>query len=116
MDMYNPPHPGEMLTEFMGGKITVTQLAADLNITRTALSKIINGRTAISTAMAEKLAIAFPFTTPQMWLTWQNIYDLWQIEHDPKKFAAITKNVTPNVLNRAKSDDTSTDDELDDYI
>ena len=105
-----------LLTEFMGGKITVTQLAADLNITRTALSKIINGRTAISTAMAEKLAIAFPFTTPQMWLTWQNIYDLWQIEHDPKKFAAITKNVTPNVLNRAKSDDTSTDDELDDYI
>lgn len=116
MDMYNPPHLGEMLTEFMDGKITVTQLAADLNITRTALSKIINGRTAISTAMAEKLAIAFPFTTPQMWLNWQNIYDLWQIEHDPKKFTAITKNVTPDVLNRAKSDDSSTDDDLDDYI
>ena len=116
MGMYNPPHPGEMLKEFMSDSITVTQLAADLNITRTALSKIINGRTAISTAMAEKLAIAFPFTTPKMWLIWQNDYDLWQIEHDPKKFAAITKNVTPDVLNRANPDDKSTDDELDDYI
>lgn len=57
MDTYNPPHPGERLTEFMDGKITVTQLAADLCITRTALSKIINGRTAISTAMAEKLVL-----------------------------------------------------------
>ena len=76
MGMYNPPHLGEMLKEFMSDSITVTQLAADLCITRTALSKIINGRTAISTAMAEKLAIAFPFTTPKMWLIWQNDYDL----------------------------------------
>ena len=86
MGMYNPPHPGEMLKEFMSDSITVTQLAADLCITRTALSKIINSRTAISTAMAEKLAIAFPFTTPQMWLIWQNSYDLWQLEHDQQRF------------------------------
>lgn len=116
MDTYNPPHPGEMLKEFMSDSITVTQLAADLCITRTALSKIINCRTAISTAMAEKLAIAFPFTTPQMWLTWQNMYDLWQLEHDKKRFAAVTQNVTPDVLNRAKPDDKPTDDERDDYI
>ena len=116
MGMYNPPHPGEMLKEFMSDSITVTQLAADLCITRTALSKIINSRTAISTAMAEKLAIAFPFTTPQMWLTWQNMYDLWQLEHDKKRFASVTQNVTPDVLNRAKSEDKPTDDERDDYI
>ena len=116
MGMYNPPHPGEMLKEFMSDSITVTQLAADLCITRTALSKIINSRTAISTAMAEKLAIAFPFTTPQMWLTWQNMYDLWQLEHDKKRFTAVTQNVTPDVLNRAKSEDKPTDDDLDDYI
>ena len=35
MGMYNPPHPGEMLKEFMSDSITVTQLAADLCITRT---------------------------------------------------------------------------------
>ena len=66
--------------------------------------------------MAEKLAIAFPFTTPQMWLTWQNMYDLWQLEHDKKRFASVTQNVTPDVLNRAKPDDKPTDDDLDDYI
>ena len=75
-----------MLTEFMGD-MTVTQLAADLNVTRPALSKIVNCKASIS-------------PVPEMWLTWQNGYDLWQIEHDQKRFAEITKNVTPDVLKR----------------
>lgn len=99
MNMYNPPHPGEMLTEFMGD-MTVTQLAAELNVTRPALSKIVNGKASVSPSMAEKLAVAFPCTTPKMWLIWQTNYDLWQIEHDHKKFAEIIRNVTPNVAQK----------------
>ena len=100
--MYNPPHPGEMLTEFMGD-MTVTQLAANLNVTRPALSKIVNCKASISPVMAEKLAVAFPCTTPDTWLIWQNRYDLWQLEHDKKKLAGIIRNVTPDVLKRVKS-------------
>ena len=91
-----------MLTEFMGD-MTVTQLAADLNVTRPALSKIVNCKASISPVMAEKLAVAFPCTTPEMWLIWQNRYDLWQLEHDKKKLAGIIRNVTPDVLKRVKS-------------
>ena len=100
--MYNPPHPGEMLSEFMGD-MTVTQLAADLNVTRPALSKIVNCKASISPVMAEKLAVAFPCTTPDTWLIWQNRYDLWQLEHDKKKLAGIIRNVTPDVLKRVAS-------------
>lgn len=103
MGMYNPPHPGEMLKEFMSDSITVTQLAADLNVTRPALSKIVNCKASISPVMAEKLAVAFPCTTPDTWLLWQNRYDLWQLEHDKKKLAGIIRNVTPDVLKRVKS-------------
>lgn len=40
MEMYNPPHPGEMLREFMDD-LTVTQLAEDLGVTRPTLSKFL---------------------------------------------------------------------------
>lgn len=96
--MYNPPHPGEMLSELMKG-MTITELATHLNVTRNTLSNFINGKAALSIAMAEKLAIAFPCTTPLMWMQWQTQYDLWQLEHNhPEKVAEAVKGVTPNVL------------------
>lgn len=76
-NMYNPPHPGEMLSE-LGSGMTVAELATHLNITRDTLIDLINGKAAISIIMAEKLAIAFPCTTPKMWMQWQTQYDLWQ--------------------------------------
>ena len=78
--MYNPPHPGEMIEEFMG-ELTVTALAADLGVSRPTLSKVINGRASVSPEMALRLEKAFPCTTALMWLGWQNDYDLWQLRH-----------------------------------
>lgn len=96
--MYNPPHPGEMLSELASG-ITITDLATHLNISRNTLSNFISGKSALSIAMAEKLAVAFPCTTPLMWMQWQTQYDLWQLEHNhPEKVAEAIKGVTPNVL------------------
>ena len=74
MEMYNPPHPGEMLREFMDD-LTVTQLAEDLGVTRPSLSKL------LSPEMALSLEKAFPCTSVTMWLGWQNDYDLWQLKH-----------------------------------
>lgn len=93
--MYNPPHPGEMLSELSSG-ITVAELATQLNVIRDTLIDLINGKVAINVAMAEKLAVAFPCTTPQMWMQWQIQYDLWQFEHNnPEKLAETLKGVTP---------------------
>lgn len=95
--MFNPPHPGEMLSELASG-ITVADLAINLNVTRDDLIDLINGKAAISIVMAEKLAVAFPCTTPKTWMEWQTNYDLWQLEHNnPEKVAEAIKGVTPSV-------------------
>lgn len=86
-----------MLSE-LGSGIAVAELATQLNVIRDTLIDLINGKAAISIAMAEKLAIAFPCTTPKMWLIWQNDYDLWQFEHNnPTELAEAVKGVTPSV-------------------
>ena len=78
MQMYNPPHPGEILRELclepLG--LSVTKAAEALGVSRKALSAVLNGRAGISPEMALRLAIAFD-TTPESWLNQQAQYDLW---------------------------------------
>ena len=80
---HSPPHPGEILYEFYFEplKLTVTDAAVKLLITRPNLSAILNGKAGISPHMALKLARAFN-TTPHYWLNLQANYDLWQIMKD----------------------------------
>jgi addiction module HigA family antidote len=76
--MYNPAHPGEIIREHMDGLgLTVSALAAHLKVTRAALSRIVNGRAAVSVDMALRLAAAFR-TSPEVWIRTQAQYDLWQ--------------------------------------
>ena len=48
--LFNPPHPGETLREDIlpALGLTVTQAASQLGVTRTTLSRVINGRAGIS--------------------------------------------------------------------
>jgi addiction module HigA family antidote len=78
MPMFNPAHPGAILRGYMGDTITVTALATHLGMARENLSRILNGRLGISTAVAVKLSEAFPNANPQFWLNLQNNYDLAQ--------------------------------------
>jgi antitoxin HigA-1 len=79
MEMFNPPHPGEILREYIHGiDKTVTEVALGLNTSRKHLSLILNGHTGISAEMALKLSVAFD-TTPDFWLNFQKNYDLWQV-------------------------------------
>ncbi len=78
MRMYNPAHPGEILKEYIEG-FSITEVAQKLNVTRVALSRIINAKAAISPEMALKLSQLLK-TTPEFWLTMQANYDLWQTE------------------------------------
>ncbi len=55
--MHNPPHPGETLREDVlpALGVSVTDAAAQLGVTRPALSRMLNGRAAISPEMALRL-------------------------------------------------------------
>lgn len=78
MRMHNPAHPGEVLKEYIEG-FSITEVAQKLDVTRVALSRIINGKAAVSPEMALKLGKLLK-TTPEFWLTMQANYDLWQAE------------------------------------
>lgn len=79
MQMYDPPHPGEVLRELclepLG--LSVTRAAKALGVSRKTLSALLNGRTGISPEMAIRLSIAFD-TSAESWLNQQAQYDLWQ--------------------------------------
>ena len=76
MRMFNPPHPGTVLREYLGN-VPVTAAAKHLGITRAALSRILNGSAGVSAEMALRLADALD-TTPELWTGMQAQYDLWQ--------------------------------------
>src|SRR5690625_5744747 len=55
--MKNPPHPGELLREDVIDELglSVTEAARRLGLSRVALSRVINGKAAISTDLASRL-------------------------------------------------------------
>lgn len=73
--MFNAPHPGELLREYIDDT-PVTTAAKALGVTRVSLSRILNGHTGISADMAIRLATALD-TSPEFWLNLQMQYDLW---------------------------------------
>ena len=76
MRMFNPPHPGVVLRDYLGG-VSVSDAAKHLGITRVALSRILNGSAGISAEMALRLSEALG-TSPELWIGMQAQYDLWQ--------------------------------------
>jgi len=76
MRMHNPPHPGDVLRDYLGG-VSVTDAAKHLGVTRAALSRILNGSAGISAEMALRLSEALG-TSPELWIGMQAQYDLWQ--------------------------------------
>ena len=74
--MHNPPHPGEVLREYLG-EVTVTEAAQRLHVTRAALSRILNGSAGISADMALRLGDALA-TSPELWAGMQLQYDLYK--------------------------------------
>ena len=76
MRMFNPPHPGTVLRDYLGD-VSVTSAARHLGITRVALSRVLNGAAGISAEMALRLADALG-TSPELWINMQAQYDLWR--------------------------------------
>ncbi|MES2974186.1 MAG: HigA family addiction module antitoxin [Pseudomonadota bacterium] len=81
--MFNPPHPGLTLRDDVlpALSLTVTDAAAQLNVTRAALSRVLNGRAAISPEMALRIEGWLGVENggrADVWLAVQREYDLWQ--------------------------------------
>jgi addiction module HigA family antidote len=81
--IFNPPHPGETLREDVLPDLglTVTQAAGQLGVTRTALSRVLNGHAAISPEMALRLEQWLGVENggrADLWIAQQAAYDLWQ--------------------------------------
>ena len=86
MLMYNPPHPGDIVTrqclEPLG--LTVTEAAKKLGVSRNALSMLLNGQMKMSTEMAIRLSEGFG-GSPESWLLQQMQYDLWHVQQRKKE-------------------------------
>lgn len=81
--MHNPPHPGETLREDVlpALGLTVTEAAGQLGVTRAALSRVLNGRAAISSEMALRLEGWLGVKNggrADLWVAQQAAYDLWR--------------------------------------
>ena len=83
MRMFDPPHPGSVLREYLG-TTSVTAAAKHLGVTRAALSRILNGNAGISAEMALRLSDALG-TTPELWIGMQSQYDLWRASRNRRK-------------------------------
>lgn len=81
--MHNPPHPGETLREDIlpALSLSVTEAAKQLGVTRGTLSKVLNGRAAISPEMALRIESWLGVEnggSADLWIAQQAAYDLWQ--------------------------------------
>lgn len=83
--MHDPPHPGEVLRDgvFADTGLTVSDFARHLGVTRVALSRVLNGRAAISADMAVRIAAALGGSA-ESWLHMQADYDLWHVRRLPR--------------------------------
>jgi addiction module HigA family antidote len=77
--MHNPAHPGEVLQDTVLAKMTVTDFAKRLGVSRVALSRVVNCRAAVSAELAIRLAAALGGSA-ESWLNMQVAYDLWQAQ------------------------------------
>jgi len=83
--MYNPPHPGEFIRDVYlePNGISGREFAATLDISTSAVSRILGGGSRITPEMALRLSKAIG-RSPESWLAMQDAYDLWQARQSVK--------------------------------
>ncbi|MCI4429977.1 MAG: HigA family addiction module antidote protein [Burkholderiales bacterium] len=93
--MFNPPHPGLTLRDDVlpALGLTVTQAAQQLGVSRVTLSRVLNGRAAVSPEMALRIEAWLGVARggeARLWLAEQSAYDMWQAA---QKFKAVPMRV-----------------------
>lgn len=76
MAMFNSPHPGGLIAEYMGdNNIGLRVLAKELCVSAPALSKVANGKASVSPEMAVRLEAGLGIAA-RLWLSMQVACDL----------------------------------------
>jgi addiction module HigA family antidote len=93
--MFNPPHPGLTLRDDVlpGLNLQVSEAGVQLGVDRTTLSKVLNGRAAITPTMAlriERWLGRDHGGAAEVWLAQQAAYDLWQARQAVKATKALS--------------------------
>ncbi len=80
MPMKNPPHPGGVVLRqcIEPLRVSITEAAAALGVTRTTLSELVNEKRGISPEMAVRLSQVFGGSA-ESWLIQQACYELAHI-------------------------------------
>lgn len=78
MNMHNPPHPGEFITDIYlePNGISGRELAEKLRVAPSTLSRVLKGTSRVTPEMALRLSVALG-RSPESWLVMQDAYDLW---------------------------------------
>jgi len=86
MRMFKPPHPGVFLREEVVSphKLSVTEVARILGVSRPALSKLLNARASLSPEMALRFEKAFDLKMDTL-LRMQTSYDIAQVRKTANK-------------------------------
>lgn len=97
--MFNPPHPGVTLRDDVLPELglSVTEAAEQLGVARVTLSRVLNGRAAISPEMALRLQAWLGRERggdARVWLAQQTAHDLWQAEQKLKRARLRVRPVT----------------------
>jgi addiction module HigA family antidote len=76
--MHDPPHPGEFITEVYLEPFGISgrELAAQLDVSPSTLSRVLNGTSRVSPEMALRLSKALG-RSAESWLEMQDARDLW---------------------------------------
>ena len=95
--MFIPPHPGLTLRDDVlpALGLSVTQAAQQLDVSRVTLSRVLNGRAAVSPEMALRIEAWLGVERggdARVWLAEQSAYDMWQAA---QRFKAAPMHVQP---------------------
>ena len=85
-----PTHPGEILREDVLPALNMsqTEFAKLLDVSRVTVSELLLEKRALTADMAVRIATLLK-TTPESWLRMQEALDLWQVNQEPAKLAAV---------------------------
>ena len=91
--IYNPPHPGMLLDDYLGDISLAepernpngsrTEAERRLGVTRATLSRIRHGHSTVNAEMAMRLSLLLG-TSPELWLGMQSAFDLWVERQKPR--------------------------------